>query len=722
MPWNAPINNTVNPIVGLIIITPTVGNACAGVNDTIVVTVFPSPQITNAPLLQTLCEGAPSAPVNITSNLAGSTLTWNFSIAGGGLSGHPVGSGSNTIPAITFSNNASSQQTAQYTLTATSTNQCPSAPVTYTFNVNPIPVLNNPGTETVCSGLPTAPSAFTADVQGTTFTWTAITPPVGLSGFTASGSGNLSPMTILNSTPNPLQLVYSVTPSANGCSGAPLNYTITVNPSPTVIFSTVNQTICSGASSNLVNLTTNTNNATVAWSASVPGGLQGVHTLSGTTQIPAYSLINNTQGNLIATFTATASTAGGTVCPGVSTTYTITVSPQNGISVVAVDSSICSGANAQITISSNTAGLTYATTVAASQGITGASNVNGPQISQTLLNSGNTQGTVTYTVTATAPPGSSCPSQTATLPITVEPVASVQYSVPSQSLCSGASSQLVNLTSNVVGASITWAASVPNGLSGMSLQGGTTIAAAPITSNLNTSAVIGITSSAVINGCTGPVANGQITVFPNPGLTITPPNDTICSGVAAVASLTSNVANTTFAWTISSNPLIGGATNGTGSTINQVLTNNSAQIQQLTYSITTNGPGPNNGCPGQAGTYNIWVNPVASVGFSQLNQTLCSGTSSLAVNILSPTPNAQISWTANIPAGITGAAANGVNTIPVQTLVNNTQGPLTVVYTVNVATQAGNCQGQAATYSITVNPIPVLGFSQNPQVLCSGSN
>jgi gliding motility-associated-like protein len=722
VPWNAPINNTVNPIVGLIIITPTIGNACAGVNDTIVVTVFPTPQITNAPLQQTLCEGAPSAPVNITSNLLGSTLTWNFLTAGGGLSGHPIGSGNNPIPAITFSNNVSTQQSAQYTLSAISTNQCPSAPVTYTFNVNPIPVLNNPGVQTVCSGLPTTQAAFTADVQGTSFTWTAITPPVGLSGFTASGTGSLSPMTIINSTANPLQLVYSVTPLANGCSGAALNYTITVNPSPTVIFSTGNQTICSGATTNLVNLTTSTNNATIAWNVSVPGGLQGVNTLSGTTQIPAYTLLNNTQGNLTATFTATASTGGGAVCPGVSSTYTITVSPQNGISVVAIDSSLCSGANAQITISSNTAGLTYTTTVAASQGITGAINVNGPQISQTLINSGNTQGTVTYTVTASAPPGSSCPSQTTTLPITVEPVASVQFSLPSQSLCSGASSQLVNLTSNVVGASITWAASVPNGLSGMSLQGANTIAATPITSNLNTSAVIGISSSAVINGCTGPVANGQITVFPNPGLTITPPNDTICSGVAAVATLTSNVANTSYAWTISSNPSIGGATNGTGSTINQVLTNNSAQIQQLTYTITTNGPGPNNGCPGQSGTYNIWVNPVASVGFSQLNQTLCSGTTSQAVNILSQTPNAQISWSANIPAGITGAVANGVNTIPVQTLVNNTQGPLTVVYTVNVATQAGNCQGQAATYSITVNPIPVLGFSQNPQVLCSGSN
>ncbi|MFM7387286.1 MAG: PKD-like domain-containing protein, partial [Bacteroidota bacterium] len=147
---------------------------------------------------------------------------------------------------------------------AISSNQCPSAPVTYTFNVNPIPVLNNPGAQTVCSGLPTSQAAFTADVQGTTFTWTAITPPGGLSGYTASGSGSLSPMTITNATANPLNLVYSVTPSANGCSGAPLNYTITVNPSPTVLFSTGNQTICSGTTTNLVNLTTNTNNATIA--------------------------------------------------------------------------------------------------------------------------------------------------------------------------------------------------------------------------------------------------------------------------------------------------------------------------------------------------------------------------------------------------------------------------------------------------------------------------
>ena len=263
---------------------------------------------------------------------------------------------------------------------------------------------------------------------------------------------------------------------------------------------------------------------------------------------------------------------------------------------------------------------------------------------------------------------------------------------------------------------------MPNGLNGMPLQGNSTIPGSAVSSNLNASAVISLTAHATINTCVGPAANGQITVFPNPGLTITPPNDTICSGVAAVASLTSNVANTTFAWTISSNPSIGGASNGSGATINQVLTNNSAQIQLLTYTVTTNGPGPNNGCPGQSNTFNVWVNPVASVGFSQANATLCSGSTSTAVNITSTTPNAQISWTANIPAGITGAAANGVNTIPAQTLVNNTQGPLTVVYSVNVATQVGNCQGQASTYSITVNPIPVLGFSQNSQVICSGAN
>ena len=720
--WQAPVNNGNSSQVGTITVTPTFGNGCVGTPSSFTVTVYPTPQITTVPLSQTLCENVASQAVNFTSNIPNSTINWSFANAGAGLSGHPTGQGVNPLPTITFSNALSTTQTAQYTVTATSANQCVGTPATYTFTVNPIPVLTAPGVQTVCSGQPTTSVAFSADVIGSVYTWTAISPPAGLSGFTANGASNLGSMTISNATANPLQLVYSVTPSAAGCSGLSGNFTFTVNPSPTVIFSIGNQSLCSGSLTNPVNLTTSTNNATISWTVAVPGGILGLNTLSGNNSIPAYNLTNNTAGNLTATFTAIASTAGNTVCPGTPAIYTLTISPQNGISVVAVDSSLCSGSSVQIQISSNTAGLTYSTVATPSQGVTGASNVNGTQISQVLVNNTNSQGNVTYTVTASAPPGSTCPSQTVSLPITVEPVPTVQYSIANQSLCSGNTSQIVNLTTNVAGASIVWNANVPVGIIGMQASGSNSIPGIVLNNATNASGVITINALATVQGCPGVSNPYQITVFPNPTLTINPPNDTICSNTNIAASFSSNVANTNYAWTISSNPNITGASNGSGNTINQVLNNVSAQIQSITYNVNSTGPGPNGGCPGQVGALNVWVNPVASVTFSLLNQTLCSGSSSQAVSIISPTPNAQISWTASIPAGITGAVANGLNTIPAQNLVNNTNGPLTIVYTTNVSTPAGNCAGQISTYSITVNPIPVLSFSGNNQVLCSGNS
>ena len=72
-------------------------------------------------------------------------------------------------------------------------------------------------------------------------------------------------------------------------------------------------------------------------------------------------------------------------------------------------------------------------------------------------------------------------------------------------------------------------------------------------------------------------------------------------------------------------------------------------------------------------------------------------------------------------AGISGAAASGGATIPIQNLVNNTNAPITIIYSVSVSTNSGNCAGTLATYSITVNPIPVLSFSAGAQTICSGA-
>lgn len=718
--WTAPTNLTTSAITGTVTVTPTYNNGCAGVPSTFTVTVNPTPQITTTPLSQTLCESVASQPVNFNTNIP-STLNWTYTSSGSNITGFAAGTGANPLPAMTFSNSGSTQQSVVYAVQASTSEGCLSTPINYSFNVNPTPILVAPGSQTVCSGAASTAVTLSADVVGTTYTWNVVNPPAGLSGFQPNGGGSISSMTISNTTANPLSLVYNVTPSAAGCAGANDNYTFTVNPSPTISFSSGNQSICSGNNSNAVSLTSPTQNASISWTAAVPSGITGFTTANGTSIIPSYNLTNNSASNLTITINALATTTGSAACPGTPATYSITVSPQILFTTVVTDNSLCSGGDAQIQMNSTVAGITYSTVVNASSGISGASNSSGSLIDQTITNTSTTQGSVTYTVTANAPAGNVCPNQSTTVPITVEPVPTVQFSLPNQVVCSGTNTQSVNLTSSVLGSSIAWNAAIPSGIVGMQASGTTVIPSLNLSNTTNAPLNVVISATSTINGCPGPVATYQFTVHPNPNLSITPSSQTICSGTSFVSNLGSNVANTSFSWVVTPNPAVNGTANGSGNTINQTLVNTTAQLEQVTYTVTTVGPGPIGGCPGQSGVLTIAVNPVPTVVFNQSNQTICSGTTSTEVLLSSVTSNAQISWTAAIPAGITGATANGTTSIPVQNLANTTNTPLTIVYTASVSTTTGNCSGQSSTYSITVNPLPVLSYSQGSQVICSGS-
>ena len=86
----------------------------------------------------------------------------------------------------------------------------------------------------MCSGASSTEFTTTADVSGTTFSWIA-TDNSNLSGYTASGTTAAIPaQTITNSTNSDQDLVYTITPIADGCAGTPFEYTITVNPVPII--------------------------------------------------------------------------------------------------------------------------------------------------------------------------------------------------------------------------------------------------------------------------------------------------------------------------------------------------------------------------------------------------------------------------------------------------------------------------------------------------------
>ena len=101
-------------------------------------------------------------------------------------------------------------------------------PVAVSGVVNAIPMANTPGPQTPENGSATAPVNFTGTAS--TFSWANDTPGIGLA---ASGTGDIPSFTAVNNTMNLVTATITVTPlNSTGCNGMPIEFTITVNPSP----------------------------------------------------------------------------------------------------------------------------------------------------------------------------------------------------------------------------------------------------------------------------------------------------------------------------------------------------------------------------------------------------------------------------------------------------------------------------------------------------------
>ena len=162
--------------------------------------------------------------------------------------------------------------------------------------------------------------------------------------------------TITNLDMNPYTLNYTVTPTANGCSGTTGLYTITVYPPPTIFFSTVNQTICSGQNTNVVNISSPTQGVTINWSVqgAIPAGIGNVNVISGTNFIPTYqNVINSTNAPITIGFTAFAVSQGPIQCPGSPGTYLITINPLPSV-FAGNNQTVCNGSQVTLTASGAT--------------------------------------------------------------------------------------------------------------------------------------------------------------------------------------------------------------------------------------------------------------------------------------------------------------------------------------------------------------------------------
>lgn len=701
------------------------GVACTAISNVIIITITAAPQVVTQPLTtQTLCANASPQPLTITATGGTGTLTYQwYRIATNINTGGTPISGA-TQP--TFTPPTATVGTTYYYCVVSATGPgCFSASATAQVIVTAAPVvLSQPQSQTVCIGQPLAQLTVTyQNGNGTpTYQWYSNTAASTTGGTAIAGqtTANFQPDATVAAT-NYYYVI--ITFPSVGCSVLTSAVaTITINQLPLVISQTAS--ICSGLAFTITPLDGGGNTIPTGtqyrWTAPTGNGFTGGSAQNTLTNTISQTLTNTTNTAVTATYTITPVANG---CSGTPFTAVITINPKPVIG--AQTAVICSGdiftvipANADTTIVP--AGTTYtwsAPTVTG--GITGgAGSVNVATISGNLVNPTNSATTATYTVTPISPTGN-CAGTSFTVIVTVNPMPVITGM--QTSTCSGIAftAKPVNGTNGLVTANTTYTWAAPAAITGITgLASGTDQAAVSGTLVNTTTAPIDVeyTVTPKSGNCTGATFIVKVTVSPMPtvaGIS----NQTVCNGSATSAiTFTGSLPSTQFNWT-NSNPAIGLPASGTGDIASFTATNTTTSAITATITVTP----VLNSCTGTPQTFTITVNPAPTVVFSIPNQTICSATASAVVNLSSATPGTTISWTASIPAGITGAQPSGTTTIPAQTLINTTSGSLTVTYTATAATSgASTCPGAPSVYTITVNPVPFVSVAQQTAT-CSGS-
>ena len=214
------------------------------------------------------------------------------------------------------------------------------------------------------------------------------------------------------------------------------------------------------------------------------------------------------------------------------------------------------------------------------------------------------------------------------------------------------------------------------------------------------------------NGCAS--TNFTVTIVVNPSPQIVNKTPTaICSGlsfsVLPVNGSNGDIvpASTNYTWTVSVNNNITGQSNNNSaqSSIAQTLTNISASVQTLTYTVTPTSPG-SPGCTGSNFTITIDVNPKPSIG-NKTPAAICSG-SAFSVSPVSGSGElvpigTTYSWVVSTNSNVTGQSNLNAQSSIGQTLTNLSNTNQILTYTVTPISSLG-CEGASFTVSVTIKP------------------
>lgn len=627
-------------------------NGCTGPAGTASVTVNPPPASPVAGSNSPVCSGN---TLSLTASSTGTTYTWS------GPNSFTSGLQNPTIGSITTLGNGT------YSVVA-NVPGCPSsAPGTVNVTINqtpsaPVAASNSP----VCAG---NDISLTASTSGSpAYSWT------GPNSFT---SNTQDP--VISAATTAMSGTYSVTATANGCTGPRGTVSVTVNNPPSVPVAGGNTPVCSGQN---LSLTASNSGTSYSWT--------GPNSYTSTVQNPVLTAITSLGDG---TYSVTASTAG--CAPSAAGTVSISVTPSPAAPTASSNSPVCVGSSISLTATASgsptyswtgPAGFTANTqnpviavaatanagtysVTATESGCTGpagttsvivntpptvpvassnspvceganlsltASTVSGSTYNWSgpnsytataqnpVLSTITTAGAGTYSVTATRP---GCPPSAAgTTSVTVNPLPAAPTAGSNSPICAGTT---LSLTASAAGSSYAWTG--PNSFTA-SLQNPTIVSA-------STAAGGTYSVSAISAGCTGPAGTVSVTVYPIPNAPVTGSNSPICSGMDISLTATAG-AGAAYAWT--------GPNSFTSTTQNPTITA-ATTAEAGTYSVTST----ENGCTGPAGTTTVVVSNAPATPVAGSNTPVCSGQT---LTLTATATGSYYDW--NGPNGFTSSAQN----------------------------------------------------------------
>ncbi|MDW8230880.1 MAG: PKD-like domain-containing protein, partial [Saprospiraceae bacterium] len=636
-----------SPEVGTITVTPTSPAGCVGSPATFTITVNPNPTM-NAPANQAAC-GGDAVSVTFSSPSGNPTYNWTNNNPAIGLPASGTGNISFTAA------NPASPQTATITVTPT-LNGCTGTAQTFTIAITPRPTVNPVANQTACGG-----QTVTINFSGTagaTFAWTNDNPAIGLP---ASGTGNLN--FVATNSPNPQTATITVTPQLGNCTGNPISFTLTINPTP-AIDPVSNVFACAGNFISVV-FSSPSGNPTYTWTNSNPAiglGAAGVGNIG-------FNAANtgSTQTGLI---TVTPQLGG---CAGAPTTFTISVSPAPTMGQPA-NASACGGSTVSVAFAGTPGAVFEWTNNNPNIGLAPAGSGN---ISFVSANPDNVE-VATITVT---PVLNGCAGLSRTFTITIRPTPQVNF--PGDRAVCGGDPVSVVFSSPSGNPTYAWANNNPAIGLGAAGVGNINFTSAVVT----TPQIANILVTPSQAGCTGPTVSFTIIVSPAP--TANPVKNVVaCAGQVQSIAL-SGSPGASFNWT-NNNTATGLAASGSGSTI--VFTPANVGAPQVSVITVTPVIGT---CSGPPVTFEVEVRPTPTMN-PVSNRTVCAG-ESVAI-VFSGTPNASFNWTNSNPA--IGLPAQGAGNLSF--VAAGVSAPQTAQ--IAVVPELGGCVGLAQSFSITVTP------------------